>query len=242
MKDSYALIGDLHSQASPFRSSLDYCRERQLTPILLGDLFDSRVDNSESVEVLSLAREAQKELGAIILRSNHQNKLERLAQGNKVRVSPELQRTLDDFEVAGISLNSIAEWLNTFPYGVVFRDGEGQEYRCAHAMFPRWLAVPQYEDMYKVFEVTRKAKDYMIYGPQKPGVEWPRQESRVFWWEEESERDWVRVAGHYHVIHISDKSLVLDGNMGGSSRSNEDQTECTLCLWEVEAKRLVRFQ
>lgn len=241
MKDSYALIGDLHSQADPFREALSYCKDRNLTPILLGDLFDSRTENTQSAEVYYLAKQAQEEQGAIILRSNHQNKLERLAKGNKVRIGPELQSTLNDFEEADLPLEEVAEWLNTFPYGVVFKDAYGQEYRCAHAMFPSWLVIPQYLGVYKVFSVTRKAKDYMIYGPQKPGKQWPEEETRVFWWEEEPKQDWIRVAGHYHVIHISDKSLVLDGNMGGSSRPQAEQTEVSLCLWDVNSRELVKF-
>ena len=82
----YAFIGDIHSQLNPLTEALQYCAEWGLTPIFLGDLFDSREDVSHSVEVYRTVRAWQDGAGAIVLRSNHQDKLERWAKGNKVRV------------------------------------------------------------------------------------------------------------------------------------------------------------
>lgn len=242
MERNYAFIGDIHSQIAPFELAIDYCRSRGLTPILLGDLFDSRMEGSYSVEVYNLALKVQRDMGAVILRSNHQNKFERYARGNKVRVEGEFSRTLSDFAQAGVDIQEVADWLNTFPYGVVFKDSRGKEYRCAHAMFPSWIVVPHYEHMYFVKEVTSKARDYMLYGPRVAGAQWPDEETRVFWWDKESSRDWVRVAGHYHTVVISDKSLVLDGQMGGSLKPGFDSSVAQLCLWDVENKELVTFR
>lgn len=237
----YALIGDVHSQIGPLEKALDFCKVRGLTPVLLGDLFDSRMETSNSVEVYRLARESVEKMDAVILRSNHQNKFERYARGAKVRVEGEFSRTLSDFSEARIPVEEVAEWLNTFPYGIVFRDSAGKEYRCSHAMFPSWIVVPGYDQIHKVMEVTSKARDYMLYGPRVAGAVWPKEETRVFWWEKDSERDWVRVAGHYHKVFISDKSIVLDGQMGGTLDPDFDSSQARLCLWDVNNKKLSTF-
>lgn len=241
MERKFAFIGDIHSQIAPLEKAIEYCQSHNLTPIFLGDLFDSRMETSHSAEVFRAVQKAQVELGAIVLRSNHQNKFERYARGNNVFVGGEFARTLEDFNAAEIPVSEVADWLNTFPYGVVFKDSKGQEYRCAHAMFPSWVLVPPYEEMYEVTQVSSKARDYMLYGPRVPGAVWPDQETRVFWWERESDRDWVRVAGHYHMVVISDKNLVLDGQMGGSVHPEFDASEAKLCLWDVESRELVTF-
>jgi len=238
---NFAIIGDIHSQIEPLLQALTYCEENGKVPLLLGDLFDSRVEESYSAEVYREARAAT-ERGAVILRSNHQNKLERYIRGNNVHLDTSINKTLSDFKEAGIPLEEVGEWLNSFPYGVVFQDSRETEYRCAHAMFPRWLLVPPYEGVYYVEQVTRKAADYMLFGPRRPGSVWPQDETRVFWWEEESDRDWVRVAGHYHHVHVSEKSLVLDGGMGGSCLEDSNPEEAHLCLWDVEEKSLVKIR
>jgi hypothetical protein len=240
----FAFIGDIHSQLEPLLKAALYCKRKGLTPIFLGDLFDSRTDVSDSVGVYMAIKKLQEEMGAIVLRSNHQYKFERYAKGNNVFIADDFAKTLLDFTLAEIPVQEVADWLNTFPYGVVFRDSQDREYRCAHAMFPRWLAIPSYTDMYKVMEVTPKARDYMLYGPRVRGASWPEQEDRVFWWEEDHELGWIRVAGHYHTVFVSDSSLVLDGGMGGSCRHQEPAIPGSpdlLCLWDVEDRKLVTF-
>lgn len=237
----FAFIGDIHSQLTPLQKAISYCSKQGVTPVLLGDLFDSRTESSDSVGVFKFVKKIQEEMGALVLRSNHQNKLERYAKGNKVFLSDDIAQTILDFTKEGIPIQEVADWLNSFPYGLVFKDSRGMEYRCAHAMFPKWLAIPSYKGVYKVMDVTTKARDYMLYGPRVKGAKWPEQEDRVFWWEEDCDRDWVRVAGHYHTVFVSDKSLVLDGGMGGSSRERPDGHPGLLCLWDVESQKLHSF-
>lgn len=240
---SYVFIGDIHSQLSPLLEALDYCRSNGRVPIFLGDLFDSRMERSDTVEVYNTVKQAQAELGAIVLRSNHQDKLERYARGNNVRLQQGFERTVEDFAQSSVPIQEVAEWLQTFPYGVALRDSKGVEYRCAHAMFPSWVLVPpSYEGVYRVDNVTRKAKDYMLFGPRRPGAVWPQDETRVFWWEESSDREWVRVAGHYHTVFLGEKSLVLDGEMGGSTHEDFNPDQARLCLWDVELSELVEFK
>lgn len=239
---NYAIIGDIHSQFEPFNQAIEYCKDRELVPILLGDLFDSRVKTSDSAGVLKLAKKVQEEMGAIILRSNHQHKLEKFARGAKVTISDCLQKTLMDFSEANISVEAVVSWLETLPYGFVFRDSKGREYRCAHAMFPSFIHIPSYDDGYKVDLVSSKARGLMLYGPCTDKVTEHGWHERLFWWENEdhSGRDWVRVAGHYHVVYTSDKSLVLDGGMGGTEQDDPKGVD-TLCLWDVESKGLIQF-
>lgn len=241
---NYAFIGDIHSQIAPLEQALAHCEANSLTPIFLGDLFDSREAQSDSVGVYRLVRYWQENRGAIVLRSNHQDKFERWAKGNKVQVKGEFARTVDDFAEAEVDAAEVLAWLDSMPYGVVFRDSRGREYRASHACFPSWLKIPEYEGVHFVNEVSRKEKKWMITGPQIPGAVWPEQETRVLWWNKESDRTWVRVAGHYHAIHVSDRSLVLDGGCGGSSRGWPTSAHAEaprLCLWDVERAQLTAF-
>jgi hypothetical protein len=240
----YAFIGDIHSQVAPLELALQHCAENNLTPIFLGDLFDSREAQSYSVEVYRLVRHWQEHRGAIVLRSNHQDKFERWAKGNGVQVKGEFARTVEDFAQEGIDPGEVLAWLDSMPYGVVFRDSRDTEYRVAHACFPSWLEIPEYEGVYQVNQVSKKERKFMLFGPQVAGAVWPEQETRVLWWLKESNRSWVRVAGHYHEVHVSDRSLVLDGGCGGSSRdwpTSAQRAHSCLCLWDVEAALLTQF-
>jgi hypothetical protein len=236
MRD-YVLIGDIHSQYRPLWEALAYCQNNARIPVILGDVFDSRCDFSDSAGVYQLLKQAQKELGAIVLRSNHQDKLERYIRGNNVYVSPELARTLEDFAEAGIPLSEVGQWLDTMPYGFCFRDSSNREYRCSHAYFPSWLEVPDYQLFHMVFDVPKKAKSLMMYGPNsKEG------KGRVFWWEHPSERSWVRVAGHYHVVHSNENCLVLDAGCGGVKRSWFCEEPPALVLWDAGLGQMVEIR
>lgn len=233
---NYAFIGDIHSQSGPLSRALAHCHQNNLTPIFLGDLFDTRCEFSDSVGVMTQVRRAQADLGAIVLRSNHQNKLERFLMGNKVKVGPDLARTIQDFNDAGVPLNDVFDWLNTFPYGFCFRDRLGVEYRAAHALFPGSLEVPEYETTYSVMEVSRKDRDLMIYGPFR-GSKGGQLPGRVAWWEETHRPiPWTRVAGHYHEVFFGPHALVLDGGMGGSSVENIPLDQQSLVLYDVNLR------
>jgi hypothetical protein len=233
---TYALIGDLHSQIAPLVESLLYCEDNGLTPIFLGDIFDSRCEHSHSLLVYRVLRDAQANFpGMQILRSNHQDKLERWFNGKSVIISPELQRTIDELKNSGQE-KEILEWLESLPYGFCFKSTEGKEYRCAHAYFPSWVQVPDYQDSVAIFDAPRKARQLMMYGPSHR-----EGRGRVFWWEGESDRDWCRVAGHYHVVHTSDKNIVVDGGCGGTKRSWFCNEKPALCLYDVTKGQLVEF-
>jgi len=196
--------------------------------IFLGDLFDSRCDTSDSPEVYRLVREFQDRYGAVVLNSNHQDKLRRLLSGSPVRVDlvPELGRTFREFEQTDVDRDELLRWLESCPYGYVFHDRTGREYRCAHAYFPSWVepdgATVSGE------RLPRKARDLMLYG--KRDLE---TKQRVRWWEHESQVPWTRVSGHYHCVHTSRESLVLDGQCGNEGGR--------LPVYEVNAGLLTYF-
>ena len=227
---NFALIGDVHSIAHLLNDALNYCQEHNLTPILLGDLFDSRCDISDSIGVYNLVRDAQKNLNAIILHSNHQDKLVRHLKGNKVNLNNGLNITVSEFNKSDISNDELLEFLNELPYGMVFKDNNGIEYRAAHAFFSRRIVVPEYDEQYFVYEndINRKIRNVMIYGPTN-------ENGRVYWWKNYSARDFVRVSGHYHTIHIDDMSLVIDGECGEANET------AFLPLYDINKKLLKKF-
>ena len=233
-KTNYALIGDIHSQIYPLEQAIAYCKTNNLRPIFLGDVFDSRCDTSDSVAVYHLLREVQTTMNAVVLRSNHQDKLERYLKGNSVRVAIELQRSIDDFAASEVPAEELLQWMESLPYGFCFKQ-DGVEYRCAHAYFPSWLEV-DYETETLVLDAPRKARQLMMYGPQDKVT---RQ--RVFWWQKPSERSWTRVAGHYHVIHCEGKNLVLDGGCGSKDRSWFCREQPCLVLYDLSAGKLLEF-
>ena len=227
---NYALIGDVHSHYNRLSQALFYCREHQLTPILLGDLFDSRCFTSESVEVYKMVKEAEEVLGAVVLQSNHQNKLIRHLKGNKVVLNHGLDRTVEAFEKSDVNPDILREWLETRPYGFCFKDKNGEEYRCAHAYFSSRIEVPEYDESFQVAHdtVSNKIRNVMIYGPVN-------SEGRIPWWDSPRRHPWKMVAGHYHIVVEKDHCLVIDGQCG------DEGEDVFLALYDVNRKLLRRF-
>lgn len=230
------LIGDVHSQAAKLDNALSYIAnksgERALV-IFLGDLFDSRCGTSDSAEVYGSVRTFQDAYGAVVLNSNHQDKLRRFLSGNPVAINrvPELGRSIREFEESNINRDELLKWLESCPYGYIFKDANMREYRCAHAYFPSWVGGPIDERHGRaVFgdDLVRKAKDLMLYGKKDHATN-----QRVRWWEDDRTFPWVRVAGHYHCVHVSDSALVLDGCCGNEGGQ--------LPVYEVNARRLTYF-
>ena len=251
----YALIGDVHSQDGPLSDALEFCNANGLTPVLLGDIFDSRCETGNALKVYNILKEAQSNFrNLVILRSNHQSKLERYLKGTPVNVTPDLEGTLEDF--AGNPNMNLGEevlpWLLSFPFGFVFKDSKGKEYRCAHAYFPTRLEIPKYAQFHKVFKATRKERDLMMYGLRKKSEGADNGPERVTWWLNDKDphpqidstppREWVRVAGHYHSVFLGEKSLILDGDMGGRSGEKVAPEDMALCLYDVESESLHKFK
>ena len=217
--------------------AVDYCVANDLLPIFLGDLFDSRCEISESVAVYKFARKCQDELGAIVLDSNHQEKLCRYLKNQKVRLRliPELARSISEFASSDVLAEELTEWLSGCPLGVVIRDDQGREFRAAHAYFPSEIEVPEYDTFFLLTECTKQERRLCQYGPVNTNG------SRQIWWKESQKRDWTRVSGHYHVIYKDEKSVLLDGGLGGTSRSWFCKEEPILVLYDSTSGNLVEF-
>lgn len=227
---NYAIIGDVHSNYSKISQALFYCKENNLTPILLGDLFDSRSSVSDSVKVYEIVKEFYDNFDAIVLQSNHQDKLIRYLKGNKVVLNHGLNKTVEEFENSSVNLKELTEWLENLPYGVVFKDKTGYEYRCAHAYFSSRIEVPNYDEFFLVEKdsLSNKIKNLMIYGPIN-------SDGRVLWWKSPKKHSYKMVSGHYHVVVDKEHCLVLDGECG------DDGDHTFLGLYDVNKKIIKKF-
>lgn len=225
-------MGDVHSVFSQFERAVSFVQNniQNFHLILLGDVFDSRCSESNSVAVYRLIRELQNAGNATLLHSNHQWKLQRYLRGNPVKIDASLQKTLDDFAASDVSNDEILEWLASLPFAISFRDATGQEYRCSHAYHSSKLYVPnQYEGIYSVHEVSRKMRDKLIYGALSS------EGQRVYWWENPSTYEWIRCSGHYHNLTVSydNRAIVLDSSCGDEGG--------LLSIYDVNARSLYQF-
>ena len=227
---SYAIIGDVHSQGHLLAKALAHCKTNGLTPILLGDLFDSRCDIDETLYTRNLVMMAQREQGAIVLNSNHQERLVDAIDGSLPYgdYCAETFRSLDHFSNSNIDLSELRNWLMAMPDGFVFFDKDGLEHCCAHAYFPVQLRKPPEQKAYKVWATSVPMKEKMVWGPMK------RNGRRYHWWKHVSDsQSFVRVAGHYHKVLTNDRAIVLDANSGFEDGA--------VPLYEVDNKNLVYF-
>jgi hypothetical protein len=232
---SYAFIGDVHSQSKPLRKALEYCRTRSLRPILLGDLFDTQCKVSDSFGVYTLVRRAQDDLNAVVLQSNHQKLLIRLAEGKKVPLRKCLSATVNDFRLKGLCIQKVSQWLKTFPYAVRLRD-RGVEYRLAHAEIPSSVTFPKKPDFWEFFNPSLEEEKLLLWGKS-----YSLPDSKRFWWKNKETRNWVQVAGHYHRVVNTNDSLVLDGGCGGMTRAWYDERPPKLLLYDTSRKKIVDF-
>lgn len=213
---NYVLVGDIHSQYLQLYNAFKYIQEniQDYHIIFLGDLFDSRTDYSNSLGVYELTRELQNQNKCTILQSNHQDKLIRYLKGNQVYLNNGLDITLEEFNRSSVSKEELLEWLQSFSYGLVFKDKNNLEYRCAHAYFSSKFFVPEeYTDEFQIQVVSKQTKSKCLYGIIQDN-------QRLEWWNKDSNHSWIRVAGHYHQVHIDlerTKSIVLDGECGNDN-------------------------
>ena len=230
---TYAIIGDVHSQGSLLAKALAHCKERELTPILLGDLFDSRCEIDETLYTLNLVKIAQREQGAVVLNSNHQDRMIDLLNGELELADycSETWRSYDEFMKGEVDFASLKSWLQGLPDGFVFWDKDGVEYCRAHAFFPSQLRRREQRvklEPYSVFAPDEETRDLMVWGPTK------KDGRRFRWWNHTPDNQkFVRVAGHYHTVRSYPKSLVLDANAGFE--------EGELLLFDVDSKKMVYF-
>ena len=225
---SICFISDIHSQSKKLQSAVDYALSQNLTIILLGDIFDSRVDCSDSVGVYNLVRDLVNS-GHHCLTSNHQDKLIRHLKGNNVQQNNGLDVTIKEFNDAGIDKEDLLQFLVSLPYGICCKTKTEQEFRIAHAYFPEWVEVPEYKDFYRVYHnmINRNTRKTMIYGTLN------RDNTRQLWWKNENvNQNFIRVSGHYHEVFVGTQSIVLDSGCGSGG---------CLSLYEVETGIIREF-
>lgn len=239
---NYVFIGDVHSQYSNFSAAVQWVQENvpDFHIIQGGDLFDSRSEESDSLGVYNLVRSLGNRI--TVLHSNHNLKLFKyLTQlENNMQNLESLMRTVNDFGFDNNEelKNEVVNWISLLPYGVVFKDQDGVEYRACHAYwFSRLLVPSNYEGLYKIFDVPSKAKGQMLYGISRRGED--GKSERILWWESIEHRKYetfVRVSFHYHTVSIDLKNryMILDGSCG--------DVNGTLIAYDVTNKRCVGFQ
>lgn len=230
---NYVLIGDIHSQYNNFNRALDWI-DRHVNDyhiIQLGDVFDSRNDHSDSIEVFRTIQELGDRI--TVIQSNHQWKLYRYFLGNKVTLDGSILKTISDFENSSFSNEQLFSWLGSLAFAITFKDENNLEYRVAHAYFNNKLYVPtEYEGIYSIHEVSRKTRDNCLYGILRKA---DNQNERILWWQNDAKHDFVRVAGHYHTIFYSqlNNTLILDGGCG--------EYNGTLPIFVVNSQTLLTF-
>lgn len=216
--DDFLFVGDLHSQLNPTLRALDYANSKGLVPIFAGDIWDSRNEQDQTVEVARALIDYPNPL--FVLQSNHQWKTMKWMKAER-QILPDSFLTVMALELSELN---VLPWLETMPIGMVVRsETTGREYRFCHAYFPATL--PVNDCMIRQSEVNSKNRGKMLFGPRYG----PNQE-RLEWWNRKprATQDWWRVAGHYHVLTNNEdtKSIVIDsgcgedGNLSGFNTKN----------------------
>ena len=229
---NYVLIGDIHSQADKLYDALSFIKNniKDSRIVFLGDIFDTKNNYSDSFSVYTLVRQAEQELNAITIQSNHQDKLIRYIRGNKVELNNGLDKTIEEFNQNNVQLMELYDWLIRQSFGIVFRDEFGIEFRCAHAYFSSEVQIQEYNEQYFVKAITRHHKHEFLYGLQDS------KKNRVNWWElNNSENSFVRVSGHYKTLYtnLENKSLVLDSCCG--------DIKGKLSIYDVNSRAIHQF-
>lgn len=216
------LIGDVHSQYSKFSKAVKWIENNVEDYHIIqgGDLFDSRTTESDSASVYNLTKSLGDKI--TVLHSNHLWKMLRVIEDSELHTQDCLKRTFSDFLEAGICIDEVYSWLKTLPYGLAFHDSYGKEYRACHAFWNKKIYVPEsYEGFYKINEVSRKSRDYMLYGLKKKTT--TNERESVKWWKEKADHEYIRVSFHYHTISVDptgktgNKHIILDGSCGSDN-------------------------
>ena len=228
-------MGDCHSQHHKLQEALDWLQSEypDYHLICLGDIFDSRLDNHEKnyppYSDPTTTYQIFKQLvdqGHILLQSNHQDKLRRWLhhnltnprKKNPVTVNYGLDYTLAQF-VEPMTIEekwNLHDWLVGLPYHVVLESYDLQNncqtsFLCSHAYF---------NTAANLQNPSKKHKQEALYGlldESNQRVDWWSQDNPVLFYGKTQE--YVRVAGHYHLVSRGLYNRVLDGGCGSTGGS-----------------------
>ena len=195
----YAFIGDVHSDIRHLDLLLSKLPPRYKL-VFLGDIFDYRKeDNKGDTQAVY---DLLKQLGAPILNSNHQYKMMRWIEDNSTKVSTSMQRSITDLGLYDNKEKQLElyAFLKQCPLTLEL-SSNGVLYKLAHAYHPGTLR-PKENSM---------QKGLCLYGPT---YKINGSRLRLKWWESKEPRDFIRVAGHYNLVYVSEQSLILDSGCG----------------------------
>lgn len=233
MDKTLIFIPDVHSQHQKLEEALDWVSKtfNYYQLVLLGDVLDSRLDNheknyppySDPKKTFEIVRDLVDNECAILLQSNHQDKLRRWLmhhledkQYNPVTVNQGLDYTISQF-VDKLTIEEKAnlyQWLSNLPYHVVVDSYDLQHDRimtflCGHGYFSTTVNIEQ---------PSEKHRNEALYGLLT------RDKKRIPFWEADSPISFygqpaIRVVGHHHQLWKGKHQRVLDGGCGSSNGS-----------------------
>ena len=230
MDKTIIFVGDLHSQHQRLGEALDWISEtfNYYQLVFLGDVLDSRLDNheknyppySDPKKTFEIVRDLVDNECAILLQSNHQDKLRRWLghhlegkQYNPVTTNQGLCYTISQFvdKLTIEEKEDLRQWLSALPYHVVVDSYDLLQdtvisFLCSHAYF----------NVKANLQTPSKAhQQEALYGLL---IE---NNNRVDWWSSDSvvgyyDRPAARIAGHYHVNFQGKNQRVIDSGSGST--------------------------
>jgi hypothetical protein len=222
----HAIIGDVHGRWIQLRKILSdlginksvtgWTNKNDYKIVQLGDLNDWGKDGEySSLYCLEMMMELT-ELGiAEVVHSNHQDKLQRYLNGNKVTPSHGLDRTIEEIKETSMDFQGqLYTWLSKRPLYYEFIEDK-QMYICVHAYIDDRMLYMFDKDPH--WDETSKGRDYVksqcIYGITN-------KEGRLKWFEEDCTdrfKSFHLICGHYHVEKHEKNYTMLD---------NEEELVC----------------
>ena len=178
--------------------------------IFCGDLNDYTEDleNRSSLKCIDLCRELERDCGIIVTASNHQDKLIRYLNGNKVTPSHGLNNTIAELKHWSAEAKlGLKWWLESRPLYFEFEENDFK-YVVVHAYFDDYMYDQTYEP--RGLETKKSADTFKarcIYGLTNA-------EGRIAFWE----GDWIErhitqfhlISGHYHATHNKENFTMID--------------------------------
>ena len=220
MTERYDVIGDIHGCYDELCLLLEklgykvaegtdpkkspYTHPDGRVAVSVGDMGDRGPD---SPGVFSVLRQMHKVGTALVVKGNHDDKLERYLKGNKVTVNNGLQTTLNQLENKVIKHKALYKFLTVLPYRLLLDDGK---LLVCHAGL---------KEKYHEGSMNRKIKAKAIYGETTGAKDEKGFPVRLPW---QNDYSGERVVVHGHVaqeaVSITNKVYNVDTSCvyGGS--------------------------
>lgn len=217
----HAIIGDVHGHIIPLLTILEkleitlsnngvWNNPNNYKVIFTGDLNDYTENEKglrNSYLCLRFARALQEQGIAITLHSNHQDKLYRYMNGNKVQSTNGLDNTIKELELLHINdFIAVKDWLYVNPLWYKF-EVRNRPYVVAHAYFDDMMfSASKIRDSFTNKKTYEWLKANCIYGLTT-------KEGRVKWYEDSEFNRITKfnlICGHYHLHKVDrDKNFFI---------------------------------